>query len=309
MIVARTGWVEVGRVVVPLLAVGLFGAESADAQDAFPPVDPERYPVVNSVAFSPDGDEIYFAVLYHDHLEATGRSTAEAPVTAMFSVHRDGDGWSEPRLLPFSGRFQDYEPTVSGDGRLMIFNSRRPYPDGGVPEQNDLWMSRRAADGRWGEPTRIESITTRDLDESYASLSGTGELVFMSGRPDADGVVGFDLFRSRLEGGAFTPPERHPVSSQQWGEGDPWLARDGSFLIFTRWDDAIGWAESVDLYISFSGPDGWSEPAPLTELNSDGAEFGAAVSADDEWLYYKRGSQFRRVPLQPVLEQHRPTAR
>lgn len=302
-----TGHSGLGRGVVVMIALLMGSAGPADGQEAFPPVDPRQYPVVNSVAFSPDGGEIYFAVLYHDFLEAAGRSTSDAPVTAMFSVSRNRDGWATPRLLPFSGRFQDYEPTVSGDGRLMVFNSRRPYPDGRAPEQNDLWMSRMSDDGVWGDPIRIEAITTFEHDESYPSLSGTGELVYMAGRPVEGGAIQYDLFRSRLEGGRFTPPERHPVSSDRWGEGDPWIARDGSFLIFTRWDDTVGWAETVDLYISYSGPGGWSEPTPLTDLNSDEPSFGAAVSADGRWLYYKRGSRFHQVALQPVLDRHRPT--
>ena len=87
---------------------------------------------------------------------------------------------------------------------------------------------------------------------------------------------------------------------------DPQIAPDGSYLIFTRWDDAIGWAETVDLYISFATGAGWSTPVALDELNSDGADFGAAISPDGAWLYYKRGASFRRVALDPLLERHRP---
>ena len=278
----------------------------AAAQEAFPPVDLDAYPVVNSVAFAPDGREMYFAILYHRHLEHAGRPTADAPVTAMFSVRREGAGWAQPELLPFSGRFQDYEPTVSADGRLMVFNSKRPYADGRTPELNDLWQSRMGPDGDWSEPSRIEAITSFEHEESYPTLSATGELVYLTGYPGEDGIVRYDLFQSRLDGGSFGPPERHPVSTRRWGEGDPWIAANGSFLIFTRWDHSVGWNETTDLYIAFNGGEGWSEPVPLTELNSDGPDFGAAVSADGRWLHYRRDSRFRTFALEPLLDRYRP---
>ena len=31
----------------------------------------------------------------------------------------------------------------------------------------------------------------------------------------------YDLYESRLHDGRFSPPNRHPVSTDRWGEGDP----------------------------------------------------------------------------------------
>ena len=79
------------------------GVQAGLAQEPFPPVDRDVYRVVNSVAFSPSGDEIYFAVLYHSFLERRGPLPDDAPVTAMFSVRRVDGSWVMPELLPFSG--------------------------------------------------------------------------------------------------------------------------------------------------------------------------------------------------------------
>ncbi len=289
------------RTVAVLLAMG-WPAGGLEAQEPFPPVAPERFRVVNSVAFSPTGDEIYFAARYGPYLVNLGQRPDSAPATAMFSVRRVGAEWGSPELVDFSGRFQDYEPTVSADGRTMVFNSRRPYPDGRVPERNDLWMSTRNEAGGWTDPVHLSSLTTFEHEESYASLSADGVLVYLRGRPADDGSVQYDLFQSRMEGGEFRTSERHPVSTERWGEGDPWLARDGSYLIFTRWDEAVGWTETVDLFVSFRDGDVWSDPVPLTELNSSGPDYGPAVSPDGQWLYYRRDSRFRRVPLAEVLK-------
>ena len=167
-------------------------------------------------------------------------------------------------------------------------------------------MSAADESGRWADPVRIASITSFEHEESYASLTSDGALIYLRGRPEEAGGVQYDLFRSQFEGGAFGSPERHPISTDRWGEGDPWVARDESYLIFTRWDESIGWEETVDLYIAYSDGASWSEPVPLTELNSPGRDFGPAVSADGQWLHYRRDSSFLRVPLAPVLERHRP---
>jgi hypothetical protein len=57
-------------------------------------------------------------------------AAADAPEVALYQSERHGSGWSAPLLMPFAGVYQDYEPAVSPDGRVMIFNSHRPLPDG-----------------------------------------------------------------------------------------------------------------------------------------------------------------------------------
>jgi Tol biopolymer transport system component len=93
------------------------------------------------------------------------------------------------------------------------------------------------------------------------------------------------------------------VSTDQYGEADPMVSPDGSFLIFTRWDPAVGWDRGCDLYIAFREGTGWGKPIPLAGLNSaTSPDFGAALSPDGQWLYYRSNRQFLRTPLAPVLE-------
>ena len=44
---------------------------------------------------------------------------------------------------------------------------------------------------------------------------------------------------------------------------------------------------------------------PLDSLNTDGPDYGAAVSPDGEWLYYRANGRFLRTALGPVLEEYR----
>jgi len=54
--------------------------------------------------------------------------------------------WSSPVNLgaPLNTAFLDAQPTLSNDGRTLIFASNRPGGFGG----NDLWISTRTPSGR-----------------------------------------------------------------------------------------------------------------------------------------------------------------
>ena len=78
-----------------------------------------------------------------------------------------------------------------------------------------------------------------------------------------------------------------------------------AYLIFTRWDESVGWAETVDLYISFRSGGSWSTPESLDEVNTAGADYSPAVSPDGVWFYYRVDGEYRRVPLAPILSGHR----
>lgn len=280
------------------------GVASAQVPEPFWPFEARAYRLVNSIAFSPSGSEMYFALFAREVRAHRGESSEGVPEVGLYRSTLEASGWSEPEMVPFTGSFHTYEPTISADGGTMVFNSSRPYPDGRMPEKNDLWISERT-NGEWGSPRRIAELSTFESEESYGALAGDGTLVFLKETQTPDGSPGYDLYESRYSGTGFTPPTRHPVSSDRWGEGDPWLSPDGRTLIFTRWDDELGWAESVDLYIATLEPAGWSEPVPLRELNTDGADFGVAASPDGRWLYYKTNSQFMRVDMESVLGRYR----
>ena len=296
----RTMW----GALTALFALGIHHGLRPQEAEPFLPFEEPALRLVNSVAFSPDDEVMYFALLHREVLREIGLPADEAPETALFYADRTAEGWSYPELLPFSGEYKDYEPTLSADGSLMVFNSARPYADGRVPEKNDLWSVERKGDD-WGEPVRIEVLTEFDREESYGSLSADRTLVFLrEGR--VDGKPGFDLYSSAFVDGNFTEAQRHPVSTERFGEGDPWIAPDGSYLLFTRWDDELGWAESVDLHIAFAKDGEWTKGIPLEELNTPGADYGPAVSPDGQWLYYRADSMFQRTPMAPLLRKYRP---
>ena len=289
-----------------IIAAMLLLASRADAQ---PPTEPFRpftnpaYRLVNSVAWTPGGDSMV-VTLFHRDLQARRGQPADStvPEVSLYLTRREGDGWSEPELLPISGRHHDYEPAMLPDGSLMVFNSKRPWPDRPRPERNDLWFVRRTPAG-WGEPRQVAGINTFEFEESYATLAADGRMVFLKGL----GNERYDLYESRLDAdGNASAAVRSSVSTDEFGEADPMIAPDGSFLIFTRWDITVGWDKGCDLWIAFREGDGWGRPKPLATINSTSSpDFGAALSPDGQWLYYRSSRQFFRTRLAPLLDEAR----
>jgi hypothetical protein len=268
--------------------------------ERFAPFTDRAYRMVNSVAFSPDDQVVYAALFYRDVLALRGRPDSTAAELGLFMSRREGTGWTAPELLSFSGRWVDYEPALSPDGQVMIFNSKRPYPDGRIPERNDLWVVSKSGDG-WGQPRTLTGINSFELEESYATIDREQRFVFVRG-PVRAGGDDYDLFESRLlPDGSTAAPRRLPFTGERFGEGDPQLAPDGSFLIFTRWDHVAGWQQTCDLYVAFRQGDGWSEPVAATEVNTAQPDYAAALSSDGRWLYYRAGGGLVRRPLAPVI--------
>ncbi len=287
-----------------LIAALSLGFMRQDAAESFQPFQPRAYRLVNGVAFDGSDSTMIFALLNREVLAHRGRADTTAPETALFTSHRTPNGWSEPERLPFSGSRPDYEPALSLDGNTMLFNSKRAYPDGRTPTRNDLFLVERR-NGRWGTPRPLAAINSFQLEESYATIDSMRRVVFVRG-PVVEGGDDFDLYEFTLGAdGSTSEPLGLPFSGDEFGEGDPQLARDGSFLIFTRWDHRVGWQQTCDLYISFRGTVGWTIPVPLTEINTPSPDYAAAISPDSRWLYYRADGRYQRRLLGPVLDSAR----
>src|SRR5690242_4685427 len=75
---------------------------------------------VDCLTFAPDGATVYF----DQQAGASG---------FIMEAHRVGDGWSAPRIAPFSGQWLDHDPTMAPDGSYLVFTSNRPDTAGGAP--------------------------------------------------------------------------------------------------------------------------------------------------------------------------------
>jgi hypothetical protein len=230
---------QMTRSVAVTVIVTAIAVAASQAPELFQPFQPGAYRLVNGVAFDGSEDRMLFALLTREVLAHQGRPDSTAPETGIYSSQRTPNGWSEPVMASFSGSFPDYEPALAVDGSFLLFNSKRPYPDGRRPARNDLYVAQRSGTG-WGTPQPLEAINSFELEESYATIDSMRRVIFVRG-PSREGTDDFDLHEFTLRtDGSTTEPLGLPFSGPEFGEGDPQLARDGSFLIFTRWDHESG---------------------------------------------------------------------
>jgi hypothetical protein len=269
----------------------------------FQPWGPGGFSTVNAIEFSPDGRSMFVALFPAQVAKVEGRlPSSGAPEVALYESLREGDRWSLPRLLPFAGIHKDYEATLSPDGATMIFNSWRPLPDGRAitNRKNNLWMTRRTASG-WSAPIYLAAINRIDTEESYAAIGPGGRMVFLGEGPaDAHGPD-YNIYATRIAGDGVDTAVPFAPAATAAGESDPWYARDGSYVIFTRWDRAKKWEDDVDLYITFDRGGQWTPPVPLSLNDPGGPDYALSIAGSPETVYWKRRGGTFYAPWAPIL--------
>jgi len=240
-----------------------------------------------NAAFTPDGRTVYF----------TKRTPKYQLWTILVSTLR-GDRWSTPRVVEFSGQYGDFDPFVSPDGSQLFFSSNRPAP-GKTKSDFDIWMVKKNGAG-WTTATRLGPDVNTETQEYYPSVSKTGTLYFSSNREGGKGSG--DIYRSRLVNGAYSKPENlGDVINAKSFEGDPYIAPDESFLIFTSYNRPDGLGDG-DLYISFNQNGHWTPAKNLgAPINSSALDFCPNMSPDGKNFFFTSERGFADKPLTKPL--------
>jgi peptidoglycan-associated lipoprotein len=198
-------------------------------------------------AFSSNGNVMYFT-----------RCTFEKNVVnncKIYMTTRQGEGWSEPVVLPFSSdEYTVGHPTLSADGNRMYFASDMSGGMGG----KDIWMvSYDAGTNTWGTPVNLGAAINTEFDEMYPHIDTDGTLYFASA--GHGGMGGLDNFRSTGSGTSWSAPEnlRSPLNSPADDFGIYKTGANSGFFSSTRegglgWDDIYSF-DLIELIFSVSG--------------------------------------------------------
>lgn len=224
--------------------------------------------------------------------------------TIVFS-DREGDGWAEPAVAPFSGRYGDGDLSFSPTGDTAYFISTRPTKPGAPPRPDtEIWRMGRTPGGALGEPEHVAELSS-DGNEWFPNATADGWLYFGSERPEGNlGPAGTsDLWRARLVDGRYGRPENLGPRINTEGEDiEPWISADGRLLIFSSKgrSDTHG---SYDLYASRLCDGAWTEPRNLGDrVNSSAWEFGARPTPDGRWLMFTSNRGYTDQPLDRALD-------
>jgi len=220
-------------------------------------------------AFSPDGDEAYFRIVYNMNGEYYG---------TIFMMRLEDGRWSSPKIAPFSGKYMDGGVSFSRDSRKLFFASTRR--EGNLPPADmDLWEVLRTGEG-WGTPRRIPELNTAG-NEMYPHESPDGMLYWNVEAKRND--LKPETFRSHRIDGAWMKREKVHLFD------DPSIrihtfASVGGFLLLTKMTEQ----NDVDMFVSFKRKDGtWGDPLNLgPAVNSRSMDKCPTLSPDGKYMFF-----------------------
>ncbi|MDV3309840.1 MAG: hypothetical protein LOY03_13600 [Cyclobacteriaceae bacterium] len=144
---------------------------------------------------SPDGKILYF-------------STIKTPGVGGYDLwmsERNGSSWSTPQNLaaPLNTRAHEACATFTPDQKTVYF-MRCETMSQREASGCKIMMSKKQANGRWGEPVALPPSINTGNAQAPRILADGETLIFSSDRPGGKG--GMDLYVSRFRNGSWTDP-------------------------------------------------------------------------------------------------------
>lgn len=223
----------------------------------------------SSGVFSPDGKAFYW--------------TSNQNQFKIFRMELKNNIWTEPEIASFSGKYSDYNPVLSYDGKRLFFVSGQPLSEESSVDDDNIWYVEKTGSG-WSERKPVRNVNSESYEGGpFAAKDGT--LYFFSNRTGGKGY--FDIYKSDLINDSYTKPEilGGHVNTEYY-EAYPCVSPDNDFIIFES-DRSKGYG-STDLYISFRNKNGtWKEAVNMGEkINTKYREAFPYFSPDGKYLFF-----------------------
>lgn len=129
----------------------------------------------------------------NDYLGSLGRSAEGVTKLKLYTTSKNSEGkWNKP--LEFKHNSSEYSvghPTVTKDGKLLIFASDMPGGYGGTDLYRSQWV-----EGEWSEPVNMGKVINTEGDEMFPFISEELHLFYASN--GHGGFGGLDQFGIEL---------------------------------------------------------------------------------------------------------------
>ncbi|MDP4238867.1 MAG: OmpA family protein [Bacteroidota bacterium] len=196
-------------------------------------------------------------------------------------------------------RSSSFSPAFMGSNTdQVVFTSNRSFNKKtiqkssaitGLPN-NDLFMSRKNAAGKWEAPEILEGDINTVNDEGVCSFSADGKIMYYTRSPYvADGIRGTDILLTNRAGGTWSTPQRIKIFKDSTvSVAHPAMSPDGQTLYFVSdskkglggkdiWKATLANGECK--FIENLGPD----------INTPGDEMFPSVRADGTLFFASNG--------------------
>ena len=191
--------------------------------------------------------------------------------------------------------YDDYWPSVTADEGLFSLtvklNKREGESSFGKGVHEDIFVSKKQDDGKWGKATNVgQSINTIN-NEGAQSFSLDGRYMFFVACDRKDGMGGCDIYYSMRQGDGWTRAVNAGgvINTRAW-ETDPCLSPTGDKLYFASTRPG-GQGKSdiwvADVKINPNGSLAFSNVRNLgPKVNSKEDELSPFIHADNHTLFY-----------------------
>lgn len=244
--------------------------------DASAPLGPWGTPVPLANLATAISEEDPALTAPSDELYLTSLDTVNGAGLDVLISRRGGPGveWSAPqRVTTLSSPSNDASVRLGADGLTLYLASDR----NGTTGSFDVWRSYRfSASDPWSTPARFEApgLNTPSSDRSASPCLGGTRFVFQSDRAGSP-----DLYELTVSAALPIPGASEPGVT----EGAPFVTEDCLTLYF-----ASSQTGGLDLYVMtrLTVDGAWSNPQPITDLNTDALEADPWLSADQRTIVF-----------------------
>ncbi len=201
-------------------------------------------------------------------------------------------------------QYTDYRPSISADGKTMIFTSARPEGKGGLQVKDgkyfeDVYVSKfNQNTEKWSTAEMLEGAVNTKEHDANVSISPDGKSIYLykniqSGK---EKTAGGDIYVSTMSGTErWAKPKEVKEINSSYFEGSACISMDGTKMFFTtELSDVIhkNYGQSDIFMIQKDTSGKWSAPKNLGNIiNTFGDETGIFLHPDGKTLFFASNGQ------------------
>jgi tetratricopeptide (TPR) repeat protein len=192
-----------------------------------------------------------------------------------------------------NSRFDDYTPSITADGKMLVFTSRRPdFKGGGIDTQGDhkyfeniFYSEWDAANDEWTAADQIKGKVNTTAYDAVLSIAPDGKSMYVyKNNAQSAGDIFFATLIDSTNKWSTAEKLAKPVNTQYF-ESSVSVTANGKHLYFIS--ERPGGEGQGDIYVSEKQGEKWGKPKNLGKLvNTPGDEKFVFVHPNGKHLFF-----------------------